>query len=161
MKTEVNKHPSNSLSQQEAQGDILSRLQDKLSIKFDPEPQLPIDIAVQPDAVDSTNKIVVEVYAHIGKLKGSQSHKIKGDLLKLALIGKKLEPGWRKIMCFACEEAAKLVQGQSWVAHAAREFDVEIHVAPLPNERENEVISAQERQRMVNPTALNVQHKKV
>lgn len=48
MTTEVNKHPSNSLSQQEAQGDILSRLQDKLSIKFDPEPQLPIDIAVQP-----------------------------------------------------------------------------------------------------------------
>ena len=161
MKTEVNKHPSNSLSQQGAQEDILSHLQDKLSIKFDPEPQLPIDIAVQPDAVDSTNKVVVEVYAHIGKLKGSQRHKIKGDLLKLALIGKKLGPGWRKIMCFACEEAVKLVEGQSWVAHAAREFDIEIHVATLPDEREKEVISAQERQRMVNPTVLNVQNKKV
>ncbi|MDQ1362260.1 MAG: hypothetical protein QG652_120 [Pseudomonadota bacterium] len=76
-------------------------------------------------------------------VKGAQLHKIKGDILKLALIEKKLGPGWRKIMCFASNESAKYVQGNSWVAEAAREFGVEIHVVQLPKEQEDKVISAQ------------------
>ena len=56
------------------------------------------------------------------------------------------------IMCFASDEAAKYVQGKSWVAEAARVFDVEIHVVQLPEDQKNNVLSAQKRQRMVNPS---------
>jgi len=131
---------------------MLASLQDKLGFKFEPSAELPIDVGVKPDAIDPINKVVVEVYARVGEVKGAQLHKIKGDILKLALIEKRLGAGWRKIMCFASDEAAKYVQGKSWVAEAAREFGVEIYVVQLPDEQKDNVISAQKRQRMVNPS---------
>lgn len=148
----MSKHLSDSSEQQTAEKYMLMFLQEKLGIKFDPESTLPIDIGVKPDAIDPINKVVVEAYARIGEVKGAQLHKIKGDILKLAIIEKKLGVGWRKIMCFASDEAAKYAQGKSWVAEAARVFNVEIHIINLPEIQRNNVITAQKRQRMENPS---------
>ena len=148
----MSRHLSDSAEQQAAEAIMLSSLEEQLDCKFDSGAELPIDIGVKPDAVDPINKIVVEVYARVGEVKGAQLHKIKGDILKLALIDKRLGTNWRKIMCFASSEAAKYVQGKSWVAEAAREFGVEIFVTELPEEQKDNVISAQKRQRMVNPS---------
>ena len=131
---------------------MLTSLKEELGLNFDSDSELPIDVGVKPDAIDPINKVVVEVYARVGEVKGAQLHKIKGDILKLALIGKRLGSGWRKILCFASDESAKYVQGNSWVAEAAREFGVEIFVVQLPDEQKNNVITAQKRQRMVNPS---------
>ena len=68
--------------------------------------QIPHLIGVQPDAVDSANKVVVDVYARIGNLKGGQLHKVKGDILKLIFIDEQLGGGWRKILVFADAAAA-------------------------------------------------------
>ena len=146
----MNKHKSDSSEQRAAEEYMLISLQNKLGIKFDSETALPIDVGVKPDAIDLTNRVVVEAYARVGEIKGAQLHKIKGDILKLALIEKKLGKEWRKIMCFASEEAAKYVRGKSWVAVAAREFGVEIHVVHLPDEQKNNIMAAQKRQRMIN-----------
>lgn len=146
----MNMHLSDSTEQQTAEYHMLLSLQEELGISFDTESVLPIDISVKPDAVDPVNKVVVEAYARIGGVKGAQLHKIKGDILKLVLIEKKLGVGWRKIMCFASDEAAKYVKGKSWVAEAVREFGIEIHVVTLPEEQKNKVISAQNRQHMKN-----------
>ncbi|OPX38411.1 MAG: hypothetical protein B1H13_11395 [Desulfobacteraceae bacterium 4484_190.3] len=135
-----------------AEGYILASLEKVLGCSFNADAVLPVDIGVRPDAVDLENKIVVEVYARVGEVKGGQLHKIKGDVLKLALIDKRLGPGWRKIICFASDEAAKYIKGKSWVAEAAREFNIEVYVVELPVEQMNKVISAQHRQRMVNPS---------
>jgi len=148
----MSRHQSDSTEQQAAEEYMLDLLQPKLGLTFDAEAKLPIKLSVMPDAIDPVNKVIVEAYARVGEVKGAQQHKIKGDILKLALIEKKLGKGWRKIMCFASDEAAKYVQGKSWVAEAAREFGVEIIVVHLPDEQKNNVISAQKRQRMVNPT---------
>ena len=148
----MTKHKSDSSEQQTAEEYMLMSLQEELGIEFDSEAVLPVDIGVKLDAIDPISKVVVEAYARVGKVKGAQLNKIKGDILKLALIEKKLGSGWRKIMCFASDEAAKYVQGNSWVAKAAREFDIEIHVVYLPDEQKNNVITAQKRQRMVNPS---------
>ena len=145
-------HKSDSSEQQTAEDYMLMSLQDKLGIKFVHDATLPFSLSVKPDAIDPVNKVIVEAYARIGAAKGAQQHKIKGDILKLALIERKLGVGWRKIMCFASDEAAKFVQGKSWVAEAAKEFGVEIHIVHLPDEQKNKVISAQKRQRMVNQT---------
>ncbi len=131
---------------------MLKSLQNKLGCHFVPDAEMPIDVGVKPDAVDLKNKIVVEVYARVGEVNGAQQHKIKGDILKLALIDKRLGSGWRKIMCFASNEAAKYVQGKSWVAEAAKEFGVELFIVDLPEEQKINVITAQKRQRMVNPS---------
>ena len=145
-------HKSDSTEQQTAEEYMLLALQDKLGVNFDSEATLPFSLGVKPDAIDPVNKVIVEAYARVGAVKGAQLHKIKGDILKLALIEKKLGSGWRKIMCFASDEAAKYVQGKSWVAEAAKEFGVEIHVIHLSEELKNKVLSAQDRQRMVNET---------
>lgn len=148
----MSKHLSDSSEQQTAEEYMLKSLEKNLGICFDPETALPIEVGVQPDAIDPINKVIVEAYARIGEVKGAQLNKIKGDILKLAFIEKKLGKGWRKIMCFASNEAAKYVQGKSWVAEAVRIFGVEIQVVHLPLEQRNNVVSAQKRQRMVNPS---------
>jgi hypothetical protein len=148
----MNKHLSDSSEQQAAETYMLKSLEQKLELHFDPDATLPIEVGVIPDAIDPINKVIVEAYARVGEVKGAQLHKIKGDILKLAVIEKMLGSGWRKILCFASDEAAKYVRGKSWVAEAAKVFSVEIQVVHLPLELRNNVVSAQKRQRMVNPS---------
>ncbi|WP_156000859.1 hypothetical protein [Thioalkalivibrio sp. ALJT] len=144
-------HKSDSTEQRDAETYILLSLEAELSATFDPAARLPISSRVQPDAIDPVKKIIVEVYARVGPVKGAQLHKIKGDVLKLALIGQQAGPDWRRILCFASEEAAAYVTGQSWVAAAVKHFGIEVIVAPLSDEHRERVASAQARQRMVNP----------
>jgi hypothetical protein len=147
----MSKHLSDSSEQQTAEAYMLKSLEQSLGLRFDPNAELPLGIGVKLDAIDPTNKVIVEVYARVGEVKGGQKHKIKGDILKLALITKMLGEGWRSILCLASDEAAKYVQGASWVAVAAKEFNVEVIVVNLSPELHNNIISAQKRQRMVNP----------
>ncbi|SEA98464.1 hypothetical protein [Alkalimonas amylolytica] len=148
----MTKHLSDSSEQREAESHMLCELEKKLDLHFDQGARLPVSVGVQPDAIDLQNKVVVEVYARVGAVKGAQLHKIKGDVLKLALIGKELGSDWRKIMCFASDSAAGYVQGKSWVAEAAKVFGIEIHVVALSSELQAKVMAAQTRQKMVNPT---------
>lgn len=144
-------HKSDSSEQREAEAYILESLEADLPAKFDPTARLPIDARVQPDAIDPARKIIVEVYSRVGPVKGAQLHKIKGDILKLALIGQQAGSEWRRILCFASEEAAAYVARQSWIAAAVRHFGIEVLVVPLSDEHRGRVMSAQDRQRMVNP----------
>jgi hypothetical protein len=144
-------HKSDSSEQQAAEIEMLRLLETTLGLQFDSNATLPIDVGVQPDAIDVKNKTVVEAYARIGAVKGAQLHKIKGDILKLALIGRRLGDDWRKIFCFASNEAAGYASGNSWVAEAAREFGIEVVVVEIPANVRESVVHAQSRQRMVNP----------
>lgn len=144
-------HKSDSSEQQNAERYILESLATELSASFNPSAQFPIDTQIEPDGIDPTNKIIVEVYARVGSLKGAQYHKIKGDVLKLALIGEQAGSEWRRILCFTSKEAAAYVLGNSWVASAVEHFGIEVMVVPLSDKHESLVLSAQDRQRMVNP----------
>lgn len=147
----MERHASDSLEQQQAEAFMLKSLAETLHLNFNKETKLPIDTGVQPDAIDPSKKVIVEVYAHLGEIKGAQLHKVKGDILKLIFIEEKLGEKWRKILCFADEAAAKYARGGSWVAAAVRTFDIEVQVVNLSEEQLNRVKSAQRRQRMVNP----------
>lgn len=142
---------SDSLEQQAAEIEMLRALEAKLGLRFDSNATLPIDVGVQPDAIDTKNKTVAEAYARIGAVKGAQLHKIKGDILKLALIGRRLGDDWRKVFCFASNEAAGYASENSWVAEAAHEFAIEVIVVEIPDDVRESVVHAQSRQRMVNP----------
>lgn len=142
-------HKSDSTEQQTAESFILAAVATRLSLNFDKSADL--GLGVKPDGIDPRQKVVVEAYAHVGQLKGAQLHKVKGDLLKLAFIEKKLGAGWRKIMCFGSQEAASFLLGASWAAEAARAFEIEVIVEPLPPEQVQFVLAAQQRQRMGNP----------
>lgn len=146
----MTKHLSDSSEQQEAEAYMLRELEKRLGLRFDSGAVLPVTVGVKPDAIDPLNKVVVEVYARVGAVKGAQLHKIKGDVLKLALIGAELGEEWRRILCFASDAAASYVQRKSWVAEAAKVFGIEVQVVQLPSEQMSKVIAAQARQRMVN-----------
>lgn len=128
---------------------MLAALAKRLSLEFDQG--FDLGLGVKPDAIDPRNRVVVEVYARVGPLKGAQLHKVKGDILKLAYIDNKLGTGWRKIICFASEEAASYLMGHAWAASAARCFQIEVCIEPLSQEHAQAVVAAQKRQRMVNP----------
>lgn len=76
---------------------MIASLQSLLGCDFDKNAKLPINVGVNPDAIDPINKIVVEVYARVGEVRGAQLHKIKGDILKLALLKKGSVPGGAKL----------------------------------------------------------------
>jgi hypothetical protein len=44
------------------------------------------DVEVRPDGVDAERTVFVEVFAHVGKLRGGQRHKVSTDALKLLAI---------------------------------------------------------------------------
>lgn len=142
------RHKSDSSEQLDAENFILGEIAQRESIKFDDGPEL--EIGARPDGINQNMKVAVEVYAHIGHLKGAQLHKVKADLLKLVYIERKLGGNWKKIMCFASNRAASYLEGSSWCAEAAKSFGVEVIVVSLPDEQKQLVLAAQQRQRMVN-----------
>lgn len=85
---------------------------------------------IQPDGIDWKKRVLVEVYARIGKLKGAQPGKIKGDILKMLLIERLLGGRWKKIVCLGDEAAAKALRGKSWVCAAVSEFGIRVEVHP-------------------------------
>ena len=146
----MSSHVSDSSEQQAAETFLLAALANDLGLNFDDDASLPISISVRPDAIDLSNNVLVEVYARVGELKGAQLHKVKGDILKLVLIERLLDSSWRKILCFGDAAAAAYARGGSWVAEAARVFDIEVVVQPLPSELRENILTAQARQVMVN-----------
>lgn len=141
-------HMSNSLEQRQAEIEMLASLSERLDVTFG-EHELG-KFGVKPDGVDVSKKVIVEVYARIGKLKGAQLHKVKADLLKLIYLGDLMGSDWRRVMCFASADAAASLRGKSWSADAARHFNIEVIVEPLSEDQAQRVVLAQLRQKMVN-----------
>ena len=142
------RHKSDSTEQLDAERYILGELAKRESLNFDD--YVDLGIGARPDGINQQMKVVVEVYAHIGRLKGAQLHKVKADILKLTYIEHKLGGNWRKIMCFASRDVASHLVGESWTAEAAKLFGIEVEFVPLPFELEKSVSDAQMRQKMVN-----------
>lgn len=148
-------HNSNSSVQNLAEVEALAILETQLNCKFEKDARLPIEAKVQLDGIDPNKRIIVEVYSRIGITKGGQTNKIKGDILKFALIDKYLDDKWRKILCFTSEETAKKFRGSSWIALAVKAFNIEIIVVELSMEMQDSLREVQKRQKMVNPIKTN------
>jgi len=144
-------HPSSSDEQQSAEEVILEQLNFKLKLNLVPA-RLDISdsVYVQLDGLDEKKKTACEIYARIGKLIGSQSDKVASDLLKMELVERSKGGQWRKIFCFGDPQAAKLLQGKSWLAAAAKSLNVEVQIVTLPEAERKKLIAAQSRQVMVN-----------
>lgn len=145
------KHASDSTEQQTAESYMLKELSNKLGMKLQSKKlQLPTGNTVQIDGLNEKNKVLCEIYARIGKLKGSQPDKVASDFLKMLFVEKTFESKWSKHFCFASNEAASLVQGKSWIAMMAKEMEITIHVIEPDSNITNSLVDAQNRQVMVN-----------
>ena len=147
----MNDHPSQSVVQQDAETELLQILGRKLGYDLEPHRiKLNKKSSIQIDGFSANGRILCEVYAHVGILRGSQSDKIAADILKLNLAAGRKGGRWRKILLFADESACKLLRGSSWLAEACKDSQIEIEVAEISQETREKIAAIQRRQKMVN-----------
>jgi hypothetical protein len=147
----MNRHPSDSTVQQDAEVELLEMLGHKLGLALLPHTvKLNDKSTVKIDGFDPTGRVLCEVYAHVGSLRGSQSDKLATDILKLNLAEARLGGRWRKIILFADQAACKQLRGSSWLAEVCRDSGVEIEVADMNKNMQGKLAGAQRKQRMVN-----------
>jgi hypothetical protein len=143
------RHPSDSKPQMLAETAILAALGKSLGVTLEQGATVPLgDSQVRPDGVTADGSVFVEVFAHIGRLRGGQRHKVSTDALKLLAI-RKAHPEARLILAFADEEAAASVSG--WKAETLKANGIEIHTVELDQAERAKIEAAQARQKMVSP----------
>ena len=143
------KHASDSSVQIAAETTILTALSKEIGTPFTQGVTLPVGAAhVRPDGVAADESAFVEIFAHIGKLKGGQRHKISTDALKLLAL-REIRPNARLILAFADGAAAASVSG--WRAETLKANGIEIHIVSLSTVDRAKIEAAQARQKMVNP----------
>ena len=145
------RHKSDSYVQSSAEAEIARRLSKRERISLAPAKlTLRNGATVNIDGFDPKAHVLCEIYAHVGKTRGSQPGKIAKDILKLVAAEKSLGRKYRKIICFADKLAAACVLGKSWLAEVARALEVEVIPIELPPKTTASIRVAQELQAMVN-----------
>lgn len=144
-------HPSDSLEQRNAEALILQAVSASVGVELAPRSlRLNGGARANVDGAASDESVLVEVFAHQGRLKGAQFHKVARDALKLITLGRD-RPGSRLIIAFGDSAALACVNAKSWLAESLRVWGVEVLTVDLDEEVRAGLRSAQARQIMVNP----------
>ncbi len=147
----MNEHPSDSNVQQDVETELLDLLARKLGYHLEPHDiKLNDKSSIQIDGFSSDGRILCEIYAHVGALRGGQFDKVAADILKLNLAAGRKGSQWRKILLFADSQARKVLRGSSWLAVACSDNHVDIEVAEISQQAKEKIAAAQKRQKMVN-----------
>ena len=149
-------HESDSLEQRVAEPLILAEVELTLGVELvKASLDLPGGSRVEIDGAAPDGSAFVEVFAHQGRLKGGQVHKVARDALKLITVARSrpVSPD-HLIIAFADDEAAACVGGKSWLSEALGTWGIEVFIAELDAETRAGLLAAQARQVMVNPSHL-------
>lgn len=106
---------------------------------------LPGGAYAEVDGVSEDGTVLVEAFAHQGKMIGAQLRKVAEDALKLITLAKG-RTDMRLTVVFADDEAAKGFLGRSWKAEALRIWGVEVLVVELHGDVRAGIRDAQVRQ---------------
>jgi hypothetical protein len=144
----MNNHPSSSEVQRSKEAVILRAVSNQLGVDLCQKVKLGFGQAwMEVDGATEDESILVEVFAHIGKLEGGQRHKVSTDALKLVALGES-RPHARRILAFADQAAASSVAG--WKAAVLEHHGIELLAVELSDADRAELVAAQEKQKMVN-----------
>lgn len=148
----MEKSKSDSREQQNAECYIATEAENMLGCKFEHNAKVVIGegVHIEPDLYSETEKIVCEIYAHIGNLKVGQQHKVSQDILKMLLLDKCKGVRYRKVIFVADDKVKRYLLGKSFIAESIRWFDIEVIKIELPSEIYESVSKAQIRQIMKN-----------
>lgn len=148
-------HASDSLQQRTAEPLILAGVSKTLGVELTPR-SLRLDggARVDVDGVAPDESVFVEIFAHQGRLKGAQFHKVARDALKLITL-RRTRTTSKLIIAFGDPEAAACVTGASWLAEALSSWEIEVLVVDLEDAVRDGLRAAQVRQVMVNPTPVS------
>lgn len=150
-------HKSSSREQQMAEKEILERLfsdhnwcMDNFCINESILLGEKVSVCICPDFYSEKDGIIGEIHSHIGKLKPSQMHKICADILKMLLFEKVYHIKLRKMLVVCSEDEADQLSGNSYLGEAIRQFGIELICVHVQPDTYDKLVSAQERQKMVN-----------
>jgi hypothetical protein len=97
--------------------------------------------------------VIVEIFAHVGRVKAAQRHKVQADLFKLSLAKAiLLSQGVtlvRAIFVMVCEDCAKSCFGNTWISDAADAHGIEHLVLNIGPEEREALVSAQAKQNLM------------
>jgi hypothetical protein len=97
------------------------------------------------DGVSADGTVLVEAFAHQGKMIGGQLKKVCEDAFKLVTLAKG-RGGVRLIVAFADYAAARSFMGKSWKAEALKTWGVEVLVVEVQGDVRDGILEAQVRQ---------------
>ena len=103
---------------------------------------------MQPDFYSKSERVIGQIFTHIGKTNRGQDNRIANDILKMLLLEKLEGKTYRKIIV-VCDENKKkeLLNGKTILAQCINQFNIEVELINIENELRDTLIIAQERQR--------------
>lgn len=128
-------HVSDSTEQRRAEGFALEAIGKKLGVELLPRTlHLPDGASVEIDgATEGPPPILAEVYAHQGRLKGSQADKLLADAFKLVAVRRLVFPcGHARLLLVLTDDDAARGLRSGWRKGALQALEVEVHVVALP-----------------------------
>jgi hypothetical protein len=148
-------HQSDSLEHRTAEPLILAGVSKLVGVELAPR-SLRLDggARVDVDGVAPDESVFVEIFAHQGRLKGAQFHKVARDALKLITL-RRSRPVSKLIIAFGDPDAAACVTRASWLAEALGLWEIEVLVVELDDAVRAGLRDAQSRQVMINPPTLS------
>lgn len=103
-------------------------------------------VHIEPDLYSEKDRVICEIFAHMGALEVGQQHKISQDILKMLLLEKSKSIEYRKVIVVADDKVEKYLAGKSFIAESIRQFGIEIKRINLSNEMYDNISEAQKRQ---------------
>ena len=145
---------SSSIEQMRAEKKIFSLVEKSLNVLLERNPKLYLSnneyTYIQPDFYSEGHRIIGEIFAHIGKPKKAQDNKIANDILKMLLFEKVTQKQYRKIIVVCDELEERKLRGVSALSESIRQFGIDILYIQIDEQLRQEIINAQERQKMTN-----------
>lgn len=139
-------HPSDSAAQRDAEPLMIDAVAAAIGV---PLSKRKIDLGdgvwCEVDGVSNDGLVLVEAFAHHGRMVGGQLRKVSEDAFKLVTLAKTRTCA-RLILVFADDVAARSFLGRSWKAEALRLWNVEVLVVELDDTARDGVRAAQVRQ---------------
>ena len=151
-KNRIDTSKSKSDEQQKAEIIIGDRVEEYLAcpLKRNERVVLAEGVHIVPDLYSEKDRIVGEIFVHIGSLKVGQQHKISQDILKMLLLEKAKGIKYRKILVIVDDKIEEYLKGKSFIAESIRQFGIEIKKIELLDGTYKEIVNAQRRQVMTN-----------
>lgn len=149
-----NTQKSSSMEQMRAEEKIFLLVEKTLNVSLEKNPKLYLSnnkyTYIQPDFYSAQDLIIGEIFSHIGKPKKAQDNKIANDILKMLLLEKISGRSYRKmiVVCDLAEE--KKLNGASVLGESIRQFGIEVLYIEIDEALRQEILAAQERQKMIN-----------
>lgn len=127
-------HPSDSYAQRDAEVVIVAALSAKLNVPLQ-KTSIPTGNGgrVELDGATEDLSVLVEAYAHQGRLRGGQPKKLATDALKLTWIGRQV--GAKRLILAVADEQVEtyLRRPKAWLTQALVDLDVEVVRVDLDN----------------------------